>query len=93
MARYVTLIRFTAEGAKTLKKSPARARAFAKSARKAGVTVESQLWTLGSCDGVLILSGNEKKILSCLAQLGSRGNVRTETLQAFDAKELGSLLR
>ena len=86
MARYVTLIRFTDQGARNMKKSPARALAFTKAARKSGLNVESQLWTLGSCDGVLILSGDEKKILRCIAQLAALGNVRTETLQAFDAK-------
>lgn len=86
MDRYVTLIRFTDQGARNMKKSPARALAFTKAAQKAGVTVESQLWTLGSCDGVIILSGDEKKILRCIAQLAALGNVRAETLQAFDAK-------
>ena len=91
MARYVTLIRFTDQGAKNLKKSPARALAFTKAARQAGVIVEAQLWTLGSCDGVLILSGDEKKVLRCVAQLASLGNVRTETLPAFEAKELKAI--
>ena len=92
MARYVALIRFTESGAKNMKKSPARALAFAKAARNAGVTVEAQLWTLGSCDGVLILGGDERKILRCVAQLASLGNVRTETLQAFDAKEFKTIV-
>ena len=92
MARYVTLIRFTDQGARNMKKSPARALAFTKAAHKAGVTVESQLWTLGSCDGVLILSGDEKKILRCVAQLAAPGNVRTETLRAFDAKEFRGIV-
>jgi uncharacterized protein with GYD domain len=87
MARYVTLIRFTDQGARHIKKSPDRGLAFRKTAEKAGITVEAQLWTAGSCDGVLILSGDEKKILRCLTQLAALGNVRTETLQAFDAAE------
>jgi len=87
MARYVSLIRFTDQGARALKNSAARAEGFRKAAVEAGVTVESQLWTAGACDGVLILSGDEKKILRCLAQLAALGNVRTETLRAFDAEE------
>jgi uncharacterized protein with GYD domain len=92
MAQYVSLIRFTDQGARALKKSGARALHFRKAAAKAGVTVEVQLWTAGSCDGVLILSGDEKKILRCLAQLVAFGNVRTETLQAFDAREFQALV-
>ncbi len=92
MARYVTLIRFTEQGARGMKKSTARAVAFKRAAEKAGVTVETQLWTVGACDGVLILSGEEKKILRCLTQLATLGNVRTETMQAFDAAELKAIV-
>lgn len=92
MARYVSLIRFTDQGARAMKKSAARALAFDKVAAKAGVKVEAQLWTAGSFDGVLILSGEEKNIHRCLAQLVSLGNVRTETLRAFDAREFKSLV-
>lgn len=92
MARYVTLIRFTDQGARNIKKSPTRALAFRKAAETAGVTVETQLWTTGACDGVLILSGDEKKIIRCIAQLDAIGNVRTETLQAFDAREFKAIV-
>jgi len=92
MARYVTLVRFTEQGARNMKKSPTRALGFQKAAQKAGVTVESQLWTVGACDGVLVLNGDEKSILRCVAQLAASGNVRTETLQAFDAKEFGAIV-
>jgi uncharacterized protein with GYD domain len=92
MACYVSLIRFTDQGARALKKSAARALSFRKTAEKAGLSVEAQLWTAGSCDGVLILSGDERKILRCLAQLVALGNLRTETLRAFDAKELKAIV-
>jgi uncharacterized protein with GYD domain len=92
MARYVTLIRFTEQGARNIRKSPERAQAFKKAAQKAGVAVETQLWTAGAYDGVLVLSGDEKKILGCLARLAALGNVRTETLQAFDARELKAIV-
>jgi uncharacterized protein with GYD domain len=92
MARYVTLIRFTDEGARKMKKSHERALAFTKAAQKAGVTVEVQLWTLGSCDGLLVLSGDENKIVRCVSQLAALGNVRTETLPAFKATEFRTFL-
>lgn len=91
MARYVTLLRFTDQGARGLKQSAARARAFSKAAEKAGLTVEAQLWTAGACDGVLILSSEEQQILRCLAQLVARGNIRTETLRAFEAEEFSGI--
>jgi uncharacterized protein with GYD domain len=91
MARYVTLIRFTDQGARGIKRSTARAAAFKQAAKKAGIAVEAQLWTVGGYDGVLILSGDEKKILRCLTQLAALGNVHTETLQAFDAPEFEAI--
>ncbi len=46
---------------------------------------------MGFCDGVLILNGDERKILRSLTQLAALGNVRTETLQAFDTKEFKAI--
>lgn len=92
MARYITLIRFTDQGVKHLKESTARARAFERSAAKAGVTVEAQYWTSGSCDGVLILSGAEKDIMRALTGLAVLGNVRTDTLRAYEAAEFAALV-
>jgi uncharacterized protein with GYD domain len=93
MARYVTLIRFTPQGVRNLKQSPARATAFGKAAEKAGVKVEAQLWTAGGYDGILILHAvNETKILGLIAKLAAQGNVSTQSLPAFDAKEFAALL-
>ena len=92
MARYITLIRFTDQSARAIQKSAARAAGFRKAAEKAGITVEAQYWTTGAYDGVLILSADsEQKILRCLTSLGAAGNVRPETMQAFDAKEFGAI--
>ena len=91
MARYVTLIRFTEKGARGVRKSADRGVEFRKTAEKAGLNVESQLWTAGSIDGLLVISGDEKKILRFLTQLAAEGNVRTETLQAFDAREFKAI--
>ena len=93
MARYVTLIRFTEQGARNLRKSPTRAQSFRKAAEKSGVSVETQLWTVGAYDGVLVLSGDETRILRCLTQLAAQGNVRTETLRALDAREMKAVAR
>ncbi len=91
MARYISLLRFTEQGARNLKESASRALAFKRDAEKLGVTVETQVWTMGNHDGLLILSGEEKAVLRCLAQLTSAGNVRTQTLQAFSAEELKAI--
>jgi uncharacterized protein with GYD domain len=92
MARYITLIRFTDQGARAIQKSAARAGLFRKATEKAGVTVEAQYWTTGAYDGVLILSADSaQKVLHCLTELAAAGNVRPESMQAFDAKEFASI--
>ena len=93
MPKYITLIRFTEQGAKNIKKSTARAHVFAEDAAKSGVKIEAQYWTAGSYDGVLVLSAaSERKALHALTKLAVAGNVRTETMQAFDAKEFKSIV-
>ena len=92
MARYVTLIRFTEQGARAIKQSATRAQAFRKAAEKAGVTIEAQYWTVGTYDGVLILRGEEQNVLHQLAELARLGNVRTATLPAFDAGEFKAIV-
>lgn len=92
MARYISLLRFTEQGAKNIKKSTTRAHNFDKLAAKAGVKVEGQYWTMGKYDGVLILSAdNERKVLHLLTALASLGNVRTATMQAFLDKEFDAI--
>ena len=94
MTRYLTLLRFTEQGAKNIKDSPSRAAAFKEDAARAGVKVEGQYWTVGAYDGALILSADdESKILRVLTALAGKGNVRTETLRAFDEGEFASLTR
>lgn len=92
MPTYISLLRFTDQGATAIKKSASRAGAFAKAAAKSGVRVEAQYWTAGTYDGVLILSADsETKVMHRLAELAATGNVRPETMQAFDARQFQTI--
>ena len=92
MARYISLLRFTEQGAKNIKKSTNRAHDFDKVAAKAGVKVEGQYWTMGKYDGVLIVSADsEDKVLHMLTLLAALGNVRTNTMHAFVDKEFDAI--
>ena len=92
MTTYISLIRFTEQGARNIKKSVDRAHAFDQAAEKAGVTIEGQYWTLGTYDGVLILSADQpEKALHCLTELASSGNVTLQTLTAFNEKEFTAI--
>ena len=93
MARYVSLLKFTQQGVRSLKRSSARAAAFRKAAEKAGVKVEAQLWTAGEYDGILILSaGDETKVLAVIAKLAALGSVQTQTMQAYDSKQFAAIV-
>jgi uncharacterized protein with GYD domain len=92
MVRYLALLKFTEQGVKNIQKSTARAAAFRETAAKAGATIEAQYWTTGSYDGVLVFSAeNESTALRCVAALAAAGNVRTQTLRAFEAKEFDAI--
>ena len=93
MPRYISLLKFTEQGATAIKKSTSRAHDFNAAAAKAGVKVEAQYWTVGRFDGVLVLSGaNEQSVLRVLADLAALGNVRTQSLQAFTDQEFDAIV-
>ena len=93
MATYVALIRFTEQGAKNVRDTRQRAAAFRESAQAAGVTVREQFWTLGSYDGLLVLDApDEASVTAAMVALGALGNVRTQTMRAFDDSEVGDII-
>ena len=90
---YLVLLTFTDAGVRNLKQSTQRATAWRQQVEATGVKVVSQLWTVGAYDGALLLQGeNEQQVLSALAKLAEQGNVRTQSLRAFDAEETGRIL-
>jgi uncharacterized protein with GYD domain len=93
MSHYIALLRFTQKGAEHIRDSPKRAHHFNALARKAGVKVEAQYWTIGAYDGVIVIRAEtEKKALHLLTLLAAAGNVRTETMQAFADKEFAKIV-
>lgn len=93
MAKYISLIRFTDKGAIAIKESTKRAKAFDEAAEKAGIKILGQYWTIGHYDGVLVIDADtEYNALHWLTELVSRGNVRAETLQAFDVREFEKIV-
>ena len=93
MATYLSLIRFTEQGAKNIQDTQKRASAFREAAKKAGATGREQFWTMGTYDGVLGLDApDEQTATAVMAGLGALGNVRTQTMRAFDESEIGQVL-
>ena len=93
MSHYIALLRFTQKGAEHIKDSTKRAHHFNALAKKAGVKVQAQYWTIGAYDGVLIIRAEtEKKALHLLTLLAASGNVRTKTMQAFTDKQFADIV-
>lgn len=93
MATYISLLNFTEQGARDIKNSPTRAEAFEQAAEASGVRIVGQFWTIGGYDGVLIVSADdEHQALRWLTELVAAGNVKSETLRAFDAQEFQDVL-
>ena len=93
MPRYISLLTFTEKGAQSIRQSTERAHKFAEAAKKAGVKIEAQYWTAGRFDGVLILSAaRSEQALRCMAELAAAGNVKPQTLEAFNDTEFDSIV-
>ncbi len=93
MATYIVLGSFTDQGVRNVKDTTKRADAFRAMAKKHKVTVKEQYWTLGAYDIAAILDAPDESALTALMlSAAALGNVRTQTLRAFTAEEMGRML-
>jgi uncharacterized protein with GYD domain len=93
MATFITTMHFTEQGIKAVRDTCKRAEAFNATAKKLGVTVTALYWTLGTFDGVIVCEApDEETATAALLQLGSLGNIRTQTARAFDAGQMQKIL-
>jgi len=93
MITYVVLANFTDQGIRSAKDSPKRADAFKKMAATFGVTVKELFWTQGRYDVVTILDAPDEFSVTALnLSLSALGNVRTESLRAFSAADMTSIV-
>ena len=93
MIRFAVLLKFTEKGITNINHSPDRALAFRSSVEKTGGKVESQLWTLGSYDGVVVFTApDETTAAGLVLGLGKSDSVSTCMLRAFDAQEFKAVL-
>ena len=94
MPAYITLVNFTDQGVRNVKDTTKRAKAFQTIGGKAGVKLKEICWTMGRYDVVVMTEAPDDETISrAMLSLGSLGNVRTETLRAFSAKEMDKLLK
>jgi len=94
MPRYVSLLNWTDQGIRKVKETTKRAEAFQALAQKTRVKVREIHWTMGRYDVVVVMEAPDDHAVSRLMlALGTLGNVKSETLRAYSAKEMGEILK
>jgi uncharacterized protein with GYD domain len=88
MSHYITLIRYTQQGAAKIKESPTRLDAAKKAAEKAGGKIHAWYLTMGKYDAVIISEfPDDEASAKFMLATGALGNVSTQTLKAFTEAE------
>jgi uncharacterized protein with GYD domain len=89
MMKYVILINWTEQGAQRITETTQRAEQVAQM----GGRVVTLLWTQGRYDLVGIIEAPDEETAAAIGlRAGMAGAVRTETLRAYDAEEMGRIL-
>jgi uncharacterized protein with GYD domain len=92
MAKFISLINWTDQGAKTASESADRAEAAQKLAADMGGSMEIY-WTMGQYDVVAISEfADDETAVAFLSKVSSLGNVRTTTMRAFDASDVRRIM-
>ncbi len=94
MPSYVLLARFTKQGLERIEDGPARLEAARKSLEGLGGKLKQFYLTMGSYDAVIAIEAPDDETAAKFSiAAGSLGNVRLETLRAFDEDEYRKLVR
>ncbi|MCX6637156.1 MAG: GYD domain-containing protein [Acidobacteria bacterium] len=94
MPTYVVLYKWTEQGIKNVKDSPARAQASIKTTEAAGGKVLGLWYTMGKYDMVAVVEVPSEELATAglLAQAG-QGFVRTTTLKAHTPAEFAEIVK
>ena len=93
MPHYVTLLRYSQQGAAKIKESPTRLDAAKKAAESAGGKIDAWYLTLGKYDAVLVSEfPDDQAAARFLLATGALGNVTTQTLTAFTEAEYRKII-
>jgi uncharacterized protein with GYD domain len=93
MPTYISLGRWTAQGAHSIKESPARLDAGRKAFAKDGIKVIGFYMITGSHDFVLITEApNDDAMAKAVLTLIAQGSVTTQTSRAFTEDEYRAIL-
>ncbi len=94
MPTYVVLYKFTDQGVKNIKDTVARAREVRADNEKRGFKTVGVYWTQGQYDLISVVEApNEESMMAGLLNIGGAGNVRSETLRAFNEGEMEKIVQ
>jgi uncharacterized protein with GYD domain len=90
---YVGLIQFTDQGIRNIKDTVKRGDAAMAEARKLGMKITEEFWTMGAYDVVVMFDApNDETMSAFMLKIGSLGNVKSQTLRAFRREEMENIL-
>jgi len=93
MPTYISLLRWTQQGAANVKDSPKRLDAGREAFKKLGVEIKDTYLTMGRYDLVCVIEGaSDEAVAKALLSLGSQGNIQTETLKAWTEDEFRKII-
>ena len=94
MNTYITLMKLTDQGIKTVKDAPKRAEAGIKAFEKMGGKVLGFYAVLGDYDYISVGEAPSDEVATAFSlALGSLGNVRTTSLRAYTLKEFTEIVK
>ena len=93
MPTYISLLTYTQQGIAAIKKGPERLEAAKQAYKRAGGELKAFYLTVGRFDAVAIAElPDDTALAKMLLGLGALGNVRTETLRAFNEAEFRKIV-
>jgi uncharacterized protein with GYD domain len=93
MPSYIHLIQFRDQGIRNIKDTVKRSDVAIAEAKKMGMKIVEEYWTMGAYDGVVIMEAPDDETMSAfILKVGSLGNVKGQTLRAFRRNEMEAIL-
>lgn len=93
MATYIALANFTDQGIRSVRDTTRRADMVREAAGKFGCVMKEIYWTLGGYDLVTIIEAADETAATAFGlAISSSGNVRTQTLRAFNRTEMDQII-
>jgi len=94
MPTYVTLFKWTEQGVKDVKNTPARFEASKKLTASMGGKILGLYVTMGDYDVVAVTEGPSDEVAAAIAlSIAAKGNVKTTTMRAFTVSEFTEVVK